>query len=225
MLQAGVGHPGVPDHHARAGRGPRRQPGRLRPLGAAGLAADGGGRAGHRVRRHRPSRCSKILDTTDAFTADAVGGAAADPHADRGRPHRAHHAERAAQARSRASAATWPCWPTSSPRPIPDLRRLIATGPRASAELSGLLRESGNGISRVVAEPADGVARGGAPAGRASPAPRDLSRSGLQRILRGARRRHGAPRSRGQHLRPLLVRAGLRRHPATPRERHRTEGR
>jgi phospholipid/cholesterol/gamma-HCH transport system substrate-binding protein len=93
----------------------------------------------------------KILDTTDAFTADAVEALPQTLALIRdGRTVLTTQNDVAGsfQSFSRDLALLADQLATSDPH----LRRLIATGPQASNELSGLLRESGNGVSQLVAD-------------------------------------------------------------------------
>lgn len=93
----------------------------------------------------------KILDTTDAFTADAVD---ALPQTLKliqdGRTVLTTQNEVSGSFKnfSRDLALLADQLATSDP----DLRRLIATGPLLSDELIGLLRESGPGLSQIVAD-------------------------------------------------------------------------
>jgi phospholipid/cholesterol/gamma-HCH transport system substrate-binding protein len=93
----------------------------------------------------------RLLDTSDAFTADAVDALPETLALIRdGRTVLATQNDVAGSFRdfSRDLALLAEQLRTSDP----DLRRLLQTGPQASAQVTALLRESGNGLSELVAD-------------------------------------------------------------------------
>lgn len=93
----------------------------------------------------------KILDTTDAFTADAVEALPQTLALIRdGRTVLTTQNDVAGSFQS--FSADLALLAEELKESDPDLRRLIQTGPEFSEELVGLLRESGNGLSMLVAD-------------------------------------------------------------------------
>ncbi len=93
----------------------------------------------------------KILDTTDAFTADAVEALPQTLkliHDGRTVLTTQNEVAGSFQSFSHDLALLADQLATSDP----DLRRLLVTGPQVSEQVSGLLRESGSGLSQLVAD-------------------------------------------------------------------------
>ena len=105
----------------------------------------------------------------------------------------------------------------------PDLRRIIADGPRLGDQVSGLLRESGPGLGESIANLRQITGAAGEPPGWPEADPGHLPRPGRDRAERRARRRHGAPRAGPQRQQPAGVHAWLRRDDA-PRSGRRVRG-
>jgi phospholipid/cholesterol/gamma-HCH transport system substrate-binding protein len=93
----------------------------------------------------------KLLDTTDAFTADAVD---ALPETTRliedGRTVLTTQNEVSGSFRSFSEDLS--LLAAQLKESDPDLRRLLETGPEASTQIRGLLRESGSGLGQLVAD-------------------------------------------------------------------------
>ena len=93
----------------------------------------------------------KILDTTDAFTEDAVEALPQTLALIRdGRTVLTTQNDVAGSFQN--FSADLALLAEQLKESDPDLRRLIRTGPEVSAEITGLLRESGNGLSMLVAD-------------------------------------------------------------------------
>ncbi len=180
------------------------------PLGAARLAADRGGAAGHRVRRLRAAAAAAARHDVGVH-AGRAGRAAADRGPAARRPHGAHHAEPDGRPVRRLQPQ-----PRAARRPAEDLR----PGPPAAGRQRPASRRPGQrparrkrlGSRRRGGEPADGRADRGAATVQPGPDSGGVPGGVVGGADGRARRRHRAPGARAQRVRPPAVHEGLRGH-------------